>query len=76
MKATLNRDMSSTLKKGDAPPKGQEARYVRAGLADVAEDEISEEMLKKDLLIAAKSRGIEVDPKATKAQIVEAINAG
>jgi hypothetical protein len=33
MPAKMIVDLSEKIRKGDAPPKGQEARYVRAGLA-------------------------------------------
>lgn len=41
MKAEMLVRYNSEIDKGDAPPEGQEARFVRAGLAEyVAEDDM------------------------------------
>ncbi|MBR2546910.1 MAG: 50S ribosomal protein L21 [Eubacterium sp.] len=42
--------------------------------APAAEEEVSVSMKKEDLLQYAKDHGIEVDPKAKKADIIDAIN--
>lgn len=36
----MKTDLNSKIRKGDAPPKGQEARFVRAGLAEEYEIEV------------------------------------
>ena len=39
MNARMLVDLNERIRRGDAPPKGQEARFVRAGLAEEVEGE-------------------------------------
>ena len=60
---------------GAAPAQKAEAPKAEAVAEEAKEVKVSESMKKDELIAYAAEHGIEIDPKATKAVIVEAINS-
>ena len=60
---------------GEAPVEKAEAPKAEAVAEEAKEAKVSESMKKDELIAYAAEHGIEIDPKATKAVIVEAINS-
>ena len=61
---------------GQAPAKAPKAEAAKeAPAAEVKVAKVSEAMKKDELIAYAEEHGIKIDPKSTKAVIVEAINA-
>ena len=58
-----------------AAPKKEEPAVEAAPAEEVAEEKPIEKMLKAELIEYAEKNGIEIDAKATKAEIIDMINA-
>lgn len=59
-----------SIGEGSAPAPAKKAEAP----AEAAEDDVNASMKKEELLEYAKDHGIEVDPKAKKAELIDAIN--
>ena len=75
MKARMLVALNEKVRKGHEAPAHLATKLVRVRLAEPIVEEVSEDMLKRDLVLAAEAKGIEVKPKDSKKTLVRKIKA-